>query len=121
LFRKKRGFSKKLGSKNRILECIKDMGPQDLVLYIIHDCIPCERITRYLTSLGASFIIRYVEESKECDEELRTLTGSTLVPVLLNRRNGRIMLGCPVDMDEFFKEFLSVLECNNRGLYNDRD
>jgi hypothetical protein len=67
-----------------------------------------------LNSLGIHFVIRYVDDDKEYDEELRTLTGNTLVPVLLNKKNGRIMIGCPVDMDKFFEEFLSILGCINK-------
>jgi len=78
-----------------------------LVLYVAEGCIPCARILKFLERSGASrtYAIEVVD-ARERKEELLWITGGRpTVPVLLDPETGRVMVGCPVEFEEFLIEF----------------
>ncbi len=62
-----------------------------------------------LKKLGLDFELIYVDEDLLAREEMESITGGTIVPVLLNQSNGKIMIGCPYDEQEFIDEIKRLL------------
>ncbi len=51
---------------------------------------------------GLEYVIKYAED--ELDYFLWLTNGKTVVPILVNLENGKVMIGCPVDYNEFLRE-----------------
>ncbi len=95
-------------------KCLEKTSLLRLLVYVTHDCIPCERVIRFLAGLGMVFEPRYVDEKSDYKEELEYWTsGKSIVPVIVNPLNARIMIGCPITMDEFIQRLTNLLECSS--------
>ncbi len=80
-----------------------------LVVYVHDKCIPCRRLLRFLEKLGVKNVI--ILDAKDNAESIKLLTGGrTLVPVIFNPSNGKVLIGCPTSLDEFKEKLKSILE-----------
>ena len=98
-----------MGIKSEYEICLGKLVESKLILYTMHKCIPCKRIFEYLSDLGLNFIIKYIDDDENLREYVKILTGETLVPVLLNHDNGRIMIGCSISIDDFIQEICGLV------------
>jgi len=89
---------------------MKGASDNYIVLYIIKNekkCIPCVRAKKYLDNLGVRYVTKYAED--ELDFLLWLTGGKSVVPVILNPLNGKVMIGCPLEYGEFKERVRSIL------------
>lgn len=61
----------------------------------------------FVEKAGLEYVIRYAED--ELDYFLWLTNGKTVVPILVNHENGKVMIGCPVDYSEFLRELKRIV------------
>lgn len=86
-----------------------DSTSKNLVIYITkkNKCIPCNRALKYLKRMKLVFQVKYAED--EIDYFLWLTGGRTVVPLILNTQNGKLMIGCPTDFADFKREVSKLL------------
>lgn len=83
-----------------------------LIVYIVDlsECIPCRRILEFFKILGYAEEDIEVRDAREHKKEVLWLTGGRpVVPVVVELASGRLMVGCPIEYEEFVKKLKHVI------------
>jgi len=91
----------------------RESGPyRKLVVYIVDpsECIPCRRLLEFFERIGYAKEKIEIRDARDHKKEVLWLTGGrAVVPVIVEPVSGRLMIGCPVDYEEFVRELERVI------------
>lgn len=80
---------------------------QDILVFI-DESPPSKRILNYLQKAGCNDFV--VKNYKEHIEDILMLeAGSSLVPLVWNKKNNKIIVGCPLEYEDFLAKLKDLI------------
>lgn len=82
-----------------------------IVVYVIGNCLPCDRAVNYLNKAFIPYEIKRLESCEDplIDEVMFYENGEAVLPLIINKDSEEISIGCPYYYEDFLKEIERLL------------